>query len=51
MMRMLYRQVQKIPEEERTAEVRAMIETYDKKVNFVDFNSLDGIVSDLRQGI
>ncbi|MBR6879668.1 MAG: hypothetical protein IKN14_01115 [Clostridiales bacterium] len=44
MMSMVYKKALNIPEEEKTAEIRAMIETYDKKVYFVDLNSLDQIV-------
>ena len=47
MMWMVYMKTRRIPVEERTAEVRAMIETYNKQVNFVDFNSLEPIINDL----
>lgn len=47
MMWMVYMKSRKIPEEERTSEVRAMIDTYNKQVNFVDFNSLEPIINDL----
>ena len=33
--------------EKKTAEVKAMIETYNKQVDFVDFNSLDSIIQEL----
>jgi hypothetical protein len=46
-MWMVYMKTRRIPVEERTAEVRAMIETYNKQVNFVDFNSLEPIINDL----
>lgn len=49
MMWMVYMKSRKIPEEERTAEIRAMIETYNKQVNFVDFNSLESILNDLKK--
>lgn len=44
MMALLYRKAKGLKEEEKTAEVKAMIETYGKKVNFVDFNSLNPII-------
>lgn len=48
MMWMVYMKSRKIPKEERTAEIRAMIETYNKQVNFVDFNSLESIIDDMK---
>lgn len=44
MMAMVYRKATSVPEEERDAELTAMIETYDKKVDFVDLDSLEPIV-------
>lgn len=41
MMALLYKKATGLPEEKKTAEVRAMIETYNQKVDFVDFNRLD----------
>ncbi len=46
MMGLLYKKVISIPEEKRTADVNAMIETYNKKVDFVDFNSLNKIIEE-----
>ena len=43
MMKMLYAKAKKIPAEEQNAEVKAMIETYGKQVDFVDFDALDAI--------
>lgn len=43
MMKMLYTKAKKLPEDKQTAEVKAMIETYGKKVDFVDFDKLDKI--------
>lgn len=45
MMKMLYAKAKKIPAEEQNAEVKAMIETYGKQVDFVDFDALDVIKS------
>ena len=48
MMWMVYKKALKMPEKERTAEVRAMIETFNKQVDFTDFSSLGGIIDDLK---
>ena len=47
MMGMVYKKAVNVPEEERDAEISAMIETYNKQVDFVDFDSLDSIVQSL----
>ena len=47
MMKLLYNSVKNLPEEKQTAEDKAMIETYNKKVNFVDFSSLDEIINEI----
>ena len=44
MMNMVYKKALSVPEEERTAEIRAMIETYNKQVDFVDLNSLEPLI-------
>ena len=44
MMGMVYKKAVSVPVEERDAEISAMIETYYKQVDFVDFDSLDSIV-------
>ena len=43
-MTLLYNKAKKLPEEEKTSEVKAMIETFDSQVDFVDFNTLDPII-------
>lgn len=45
MMGLLYKKAVGLPEEKKTAEVKAMIETYNKKVDFVDFHSLTAILN------
>ena len=45
MMKLLYNAVKNLPEEKQTAENRAMIETYNKIVNFIDFSRLDKIIN------
>ena len=47
MMGMVYKKAKSVPEEERNAELSAMIETYNKQADFVDFDSLDLIVQSL----
>lgn len=47
MMRLLYSKVVKIPEAERDAEVRALIATYGKQVDFVNFDTLEPLVKSL----
>jgi len=44
MMAMLYKKAIGLPKEKKTAEVEAMIETYNKKVDFIDFSRLDEII-------
>jgi hypothetical protein len=46
-MKLLYSKVTKIPEAERNAEVRALIATYGKQVDFVDLDTLEPIVKAL----
>ena len=47
MLRLLYDSIKNLPEEKQTAEDKAMIETYNKKVNFIDFSSLDDIIHEI----
>ena len=47
MMGMVYKKAVSVPVEERDAELSAMIETYNKQADFVDFDSLDPIVQSL----
>lgn len=44
MMTLLYRKAKSLPEEKKTAEITAMIETFGKKVNFINFESLSPIM-------
>lgn len=41
MMGLLYRKAQNLPPEKKTAEVRAMIDTYNQVVDFVDLSRVD----------
>lgn len=47
MMSLLYKKAQSLPDEKKTAEVKAMIDTYNQKVNFVDFSSLKCIIGEI----
>ena len=47
MMSLLYKKAKGLPEEKKTAEVKAMIDTYNQKVNFVDFSSLESIIKEI----
>ena len=47
MMKLLYSAVKKLPKEKLTVENKAMIETYNKKVDFIDFSSLDKIINEI----
>ena len=47
MMGLLYRKAKNLPEEKKNAEVKAMIETYNKVVDFIDFESLNPIINRL----
>ena len=49
MMKLLYNAVKNLPNEKQTAEDRVMIETYNKKVNFIDFSSLDKIANEIQK--
>lgn len=44
MMALLYNKAKHIPDEKKTADVRALIETYNTKVDFSDFGSLEQII-------
>ena len=48
MMSMFHKMVQKMPESERTADAKAMLETYGQKVDFVDFTSLEQMANTLQ---
>lgn len=44
MMSLLVRKAAKLPEEQQNAETRAMLATYGKQVDFVDFGTLKNII-------
>lgn len=41
--------IKKLPEEQQNAETRAMLETYGKQVDFVDFSTLENIIENINQ--
>lgn len=49
MMTLLYNKAKHLPEEEKTAEVRAMIETFNSKVDFVDYDTLEPIAEGINR--
>ena len=51
MMTLLYNKAKKLPEEKKTAEVRAMIDTFNTKVDFVDLSALEPIAEEINRGI
>ena len=48
MMSLLVKKVEKLPVEQQNAETRAMLATYGKQVDFVDFGSLQPIVDRIK---
>ena len=44
MMALLYKKVKSLPEKKKTAEIKAMMETYNKQVYFVDYTCLNIII-------
>ena len=49
MMRFLYKKIKSLPEEKKTTEDKAMIDTYNQNVSFVDFSSLENIISEIKR--
>lgn len=47
MMGLLYKKAVSLPEVKKTAEIKAMIETYNKMVDFVDLATLEPIIQTL----
>ena len=48
-MALLYRSLRKIPLDQQTAENRALIETYGKQVNYIDFGALEAIIQEIEE--
>ena len=49
MMKLLYQSLRRTPPEKQTAENRALIETYGKQVDFMDFSALEPIIWEIRR--
>ena len=47
LLKMLYKRAVKLPEEKKTADIRAIIETYGKTVDYTDYSALDMITAEL----
>ena len=43
-LRLFHKMMQKMPESQWTADAKAMLETYGKQVDFVDFSALERIL-------
>lgn len=48
MMAFVHRKAENLKEGEKTAEVKAILETYGKKVSYMDFDSLNPIIDELK---
>ena len=48
MMTLLYNKAKNLPEEKKTADVKAMIETFNKQVDFIDYSTLNQILEVLK---
>lgn len=49
MMTLVYNKVKNIPENKRSSEDRSMIETFNKKVDFINYDSLKPIIDYVRE--
>lgn len=49
MLKLLYNRIKNLPEEKKTPEDKAMIDTYNKKVNFIEFSTLDKITNEIQK--
>ena len=47
LLKMLYKRAVKLPEEQKTADIKAIIETYDKTVDYTDFSDLDMLTAEI----
>lgn len=48
MMKFVYQRSKRLKEEEKTAEVKAILETYGKKVNYINFDTLNPIINEIK---
>lgn len=49
MLKLLYNKVKNLPKDKQTPEDKAMIETYNKKVSFINFSDLDKIIKEINK--
>ena len=49
MMKLLYHAVKNLPEEKKSAEDKAMIDTYNQTISFIDYSKLDPIVNEIHK--
>ncbi len=48
MMKFAHKRSKRLKEDEKTAEIKAILETYGKKVNYTDFNTLNPIINEIK---
>ena len=48
MMKFVYQRAKRMKEDEKTAEVKAILETYGKKVYYIDFDTLNPIIDEIK---
>lgn len=48
MMKFAYKRLKGLKEDEKSAEVKAILETYGKKVNYIDFEALTPIINEIK---
>ena len=49
LLKILYNQIKKIPEDKRTSEVKTVIETYNKTVDYIDLESLNELLNEMQK--
>ena len=49
MMKLLYQSLRRTPLEKQTTENRALIETYEKQIDFTDFGALEPIIREIQR--
>lgn len=48
LLKMLFKSSQKIKEENKTADIKAIIETYNKNVSYIDYEDLNNIIKNIK---
>ena len=50
LMKLMYSQASKLPEDQLTSESKAVLATYGQKVDYVDLNSLEPLINAMKRG-